>query len=220
MEYNGNPRMPGSNDAQLNRSAGKPMGKKPGRKLSLKPTNMVFAAFFAAVAVLVVAVLIFMTIGSGKTESDLIKKEQYQAVFLSDASGQVYFGKLKSLNAQYYELTDIFYVRVENAVQPDTTQQSAAQQNISLAKLGNELHGPEDAMYISRDKVLFWENLKDDGQVVTAIKEFKANGDNPNANNQNQTQNNNQPANNNANTNTNNTNTNNSNNNTNNTNNR
>ncbi len=167
---------------------------------------MVFAAFFAAVAVLVVAVLIFMTIGSGKTESDLIKKDKYQAVFLSDASGQVYFGKLKPLNAQYYELTDIFYVRVENAVQPDTTQQGAAQQNISLAKLGNELHGPEDAMYISRDKVLFWENLKDDGQVVTAITEFKKNGDNANNNqqNQNQSQNNNtQPANNNANTNSN-----------------
>ena len=31
-------------------------------------------------------------------------------------------------------------------------------------------------MYIARDKVLFWENLKDDGQVVKAITEYKKNG--------------------------------------------
>jgi hypothetical protein len=30
-------------------------------------------------------------------------------------------------------------------------------------------------MYISKDKVLFWENLKDDGQVVKAIKEYQKN---------------------------------------------
>lgn len=185
MEYNGNPRVPGGNDINVNRTANKPMGKKPGKKLSLKPTNMVFVAFFAAIAVLVVSMVIFMMVG-GSTESELIKKDKYQAVFLSDTSGQVYFGKLKSLNNKYYELTDIYYVKVENAVQPD--RNNTAAQNISLAKLGNELHGPEDVMYISRDKVLFWENLKDDGQVVKAITEFKKNGSSSSSQSQNQSQ--------------------------------
>jgi len=31
-------------------------------------------------------------------------------------------------------------------------------------------------MFIRRDQVLYWENLKDEGQVVTAITEFKRNG--------------------------------------------
>jgi len=31
------------------------------------------------------------------------------------------------------------------------------QPNVSLAKLGNELHGPEDSMYVSHEQVLFWE---------------------------------------------------------------
>ena len=31
-------------------------------------------------------------------------------------------------------------------------------------------------MFIAKDKVLFWENLKDDGKVVTAIEDYKKNG--------------------------------------------
>lgn len=174
MEYNGSPRMSGNNDVQVNRQANKPMMKKQGKRMPLAPMKMMFMAFFAAVVVLIVSILVFVVVGGSKSESELIKKDKYQAIFLSDTSGQVYFGKLKSLNAKYYQLTDIFYVKVDNAVQPDKTNTSS--QNISLAKLGNELHGPEDSMYISRDKVLFWENLKDDGQVVKAITEYKKNG--------------------------------------------
>ena len=75
-----------------------------------------------------------------------------------------------------YVLSDIYYVRVENPIQPEGASQEA-QPNISLAKLGNELHGPQDVMYVSRDKVLYWENLKDDGQVVKAITEYKKTGE-------------------------------------------
>jgi hypothetical protein len=164
--------MQGNQDMQMNRS--KQVAKKPGKRMQFSPMKIVFMAFFAAVTVLSIAILIFVAIGGSKSESELIKKDKYQAVFLSDTSGQVYFGKLKSVNSKYYQLTDIFYVKVDNAVQPDKTNTSS--QNISLAKLGNELHGPEDFMYISRDKVLFWENLKDDGQVVKAITDFKKNG--------------------------------------------
>ena len=107
-------------------------------------------------------------------ESALINQDQYQAVFLDSQDGQVYFGKMAIFNKDLYVLTDIYYVRVENPIQP--SDGTPAQANISLAKLGNELHAPEDIMYISRDKVLYWENLKDDGQVVSAITEYKANG--------------------------------------------
>ena len=44
------------------------------------------------------------------------------------------------------------------------------------SELGGELHGPEDVMYVSREQVLFWENLKDDGKVATAIKDYQASG--------------------------------------------
>lgn len=126
-----------------------------------------------AVALLVTAVLALVFFGGSTTEKELIKTDKYQAVFLNDQNGQVYFGKLSVVNSNFYRLKDIFYVRVEQ-VQPDSGETA---QNISLAKLGNELHGPEDEMFIAKDKVLFWENLKNDGKVVTAIEKYKVDGE-------------------------------------------
>lgn len=129
---------------------------------------------------LVVALILGLVFGVGgeSNEADQIQEDNYQAVFLNSQDGQVYFGKLDIYNKDLYVLTDIYYVRVENPIQPEgSDQQTNSQANISLAKLGNELHGPQDVMYIARDKVLYWENLKDEGQVVTAITKYKENGE-------------------------------------------
>ena len=40
-------------------------------------------------------------------------------------------------------------------------------------KLGQEIHGPEDEMIISKDHVLFYENLKSDGKVSQSIEQYK-----------------------------------------------
>lgn len=164
-------------------------GGAPKNK-SLKTTTIAKVAAVAAVVVALVALLFVFVLNSTKGISSEIQSDKYQAVFLNSADGQVYFGKLKELNSDYYKLEDIYYVRVEQ-VQPNPNEQP--QQNISLAKLGNEIHGPQDVMYVRKDHVMFWENLKDDGQVVTAITEYKKNGGNTNqTQNQNQDQNQNQ----------------------------
>jgi len=100
-------------------------------------------------------------------------KDTYQAVFLT--SGQVYFGKVAHQNRQFVILTDIYYLRASQALQPPKEgEESAAEQpNLSLIKLGNELHGPVDEMKINRDQILFIEDLKADSKVVEAIKEYK-----------------------------------------------
>lgn len=104
----------------------------------------------------------------------------YQAVFLTN--GQVYFGKL-SPSGSFYKLTDIYYLQVTQPLQqassdaskaPTSTGTAAAQPNIQLIKLGSELHGPQDAMYIGHNQVLFWENMKSDSKVVDAINKYKA----------------------------------------------
>lgn len=98
--------------------------------------------------------------------------EGYQAVFLTN--GQVYFGKISSMTATDVTLEDIYYLQVQQQnIQPPAEQQGQ-QPQLSLVKLGNELHGPQDKMIINRDHVLFWENLKDDGRVVKAISDHKA----------------------------------------------
>ena len=105
-----------------------------------------------------------------------VKGKQYQAVFLTN--GQVYFGKVSKVDNSYVKVTDIYYLQVQQTVQPKDSSAAAAANNqqVSLAKLGGELHGPEDVMYVSRQQVLFWENLKNDGKVAKAIADYKATG--------------------------------------------
>lgn len=158
----------GAEGPQQPMAAGK---KKPKRSFNI--VKIVVVTLLVSVTILLVALIIYsVTAAKDRTLSSQIKKDQYQAVFLNSADGQVYFGKLSEFNKDYYKLTDIYYVRV-STVQPDKS--TTAQQNISLAKLGSEIHGPEDVMYVSHDSVLFWENLKADGQVVKAIVEYQKN---------------------------------------------
>ncbi|MFO0882138.1 MAG: hypothetical protein U0491_01695 [Candidatus Saccharimonadales bacterium] len=159
-------------------------GKKPKRNFNV--SKVLFVVLSVLIAVVLIG-LIFLIAKGGVSTASQIKTNQYQAVFLNSSDGQVYFGKLSVLNRDYYKLTDIYYVRVQQ-VQPDKNS-TQTQQNISLAKLGNEIHGPEDVMYVNRNSVMFWENLKEDGQVVKAIREYQKNP------NQGNTQNNNNSSN-------------------------
>lgn len=146
---------------------------KKRRKFNVSKIGFVFIVVVASV--MLVGLLTLLFTAKGNSTSDQIQSDKYQAVFLNSQDGQVYFGRLSVLNKQYYKLTDIYYVRVDNSIQPDNKSTSTTQQNISLAKLGSEIHGPQDVMYVNKDHVLFWENLKDDGQVVKAILEYKKN---------------------------------------------
>jgi hypothetical protein len=98
----------------------------------------------------------------------------YQAVFLNN--NQVYFGKIgNSMGSQFVELKDIYYLQVQQQIQPATSKNAPAT-NISLVKLGGELHGPTDVMYINRDQILLIEDLRTDSNLVKAIDQYKAGG--------------------------------------------
>lgn len=136
--------------------------------------SKILALFLVVVSVVILA-WFAQKAWSGLTADSAIKGKQYQAVFLTN--GQVYFGKVSRVDSSYVKLTDIYYLQVQQTVQPkDSTAANAANQQVSLAKLGGELHGPEDVMYVSRQQVLFWENLKTDGKVAKAISDYKASG--------------------------------------------
>lgn len=99
-------------------------------------------------------------------------KDTFQAVFLTN--GQVYFGKLEDKGGDYVKLTDIYYLQAKDqAVQPKESA-SATDPNLTLIKLGKELHAPADEMNISREQILFWEDITKDGKVMKAIEEYKA----------------------------------------------
>ena len=95
------------------------------------------------------------------TAAEAIDRNAYQAVFLTN--GSTYFGKLQPQGDSWFLLSDVFYLSVSD--------QSAPPQ---LIKRGSEAQGPKEPMIIPSDQVLFIENLRDDGDVVSLIKKFKS----------------------------------------------
>jgi hypothetical protein len=130
-----------------------------------------------AVLVLVLAVIGWFVLSRQSSLATTIDSDKYQAVFFSN--GQVYFGKLKAYNSDYLQLTDIFYLQSQNQQDvdqdsKDDLQASSSQDGeLKLIKLGNEVHGPEDEMMISKEQILFFENLKSDSKVASSIGDYK-----------------------------------------------
>ena len=96
--------------------------------------------------------------------ADQIDKSAYQAVFLTN--GQIFFGRALVGDGSL-ALSDVYYL----AANTDTSQ---TQQLGQLIKRGSEIQGPKEPMLIESGQVLYIENLRDDSQVVTAIKRFKS----------------------------------------------
>lgn len=144
--------------------------KKQGKLEGLLGLRFAAVLLLFSVAILLVALSAYMAIGGPSNEGDKVNRDRMQAVFLN--GGQVYFGRIGDLNDQYMTISDIYYLRVNQQVQPNQ-QGNQASNDISLVKLGCELHGPEDSMVVNREMVIFWENLKNDGQVAKAVDEYK-----------------------------------------------
>jgi len=95
----------------------------------------------------------------GPTAADVIDRSSYQAVFL--ANGSSFFGKLEPHGDEWFLLSDVFYL-AQNA--DGGTQ---------LIKRGTEPQGPREPMIIAREQVLFFENMRDESDVVNLIKRLK-----------------------------------------------
>jgi len=164
-----------------NAGATTPTGGSRKKSKSWVGLNLAFVALLFSGTILVVALLWFLVIGGPANEAKSIDKSKLQAVFLN--GGQVYFGNIRELNGKFMRVGNIYYLRVNQQVQPDQQANQNAN-DVSLVKLGCELHGPQDEMLINREQVVFWENLKSDGQVAKAVAEYQKqnpNGQNCNA---------------------------------------
>ena len=198
---------------EWNNGSGQPHpANKPAAPVS-SPTNKkakkswlsittVTVALIVCIAILILSIALYVGIAKpSASQGKYVDSSKMQAVFLN--GGQVYFGKIGTINGSFMRLTDIYYLRVNQQVQPDGS--SSNNQDISLVKLGCELHGPQDSMVINQQQVIFWENLKGDGQVAKAVADYKKqnpNGQQCNTNNS-QTNNNSSNSNTNESTNTN-----------------
>lgn len=145
--------------------------RPPRRKRSLKGVLIPLVIILVVALVAVGGWFAWSKMQNSNTGIDTSK---YQAVFFTN--GQVYFGKLEAFNDGYLKLTDIYYLQTDSADSADGLQQTSTDQNnVQLIKLGEEIHGPEDEMIISKDQVLFYENLKTNGRVAQSIAQYQSN---------------------------------------------
>lgn len=126
------------------------------------------------VAVVVLLGAAWFVFGNKKAGDTGIDTGKYQAVFLSN--GQVYFGKLSDFNDSSYKLTHIYYPQAQSdsTDKKDTTATNPSS-GIKLIRLGDEVHGPENEMFITKSQTLYYENLKSDSKVSGLIDQNEKN---------------------------------------------
>ena len=102
-------------------------------------------------------------------------ENKWTGVFLTN--GQAYFGHYYDGPGGYARLADVYYVLATQLQSQDP--KVAPQTQLSLQKLGSEIHGPEPAMRISKEQILFLEDLRADSPVVQSIRALKQGGAQP-----------------------------------------
>ncbi len=163
MDFTNRPAQPAAKPSGAGATKGN--GAWRGSPMWLK---VVWVVLLFSITVLVIAIVALFAFGP--KESKFVDEDRVQAVFLDN--GQVYFGNIQTVNNSYLDLQNIYYLRVQQSVQPKEGNDQEDANSVVLEKLGCELHGPIDQMIINRDHVTFWENLKTDGQVSEAIKKW------------------------------------------------
>lgn len=166
----------------IKRTMPESLGTEPAGYMAMPPAQKKggWGAKILVIIIIIVVILVGLFLVSKYTSWNIlniskeavspVKTEGWYAVFLSN--GQVYFGRIAKQNEQVLVLKDIYYLQVTQQIQPAEAGQTQPQQNLSLVKLGNELHGPTDVMNINMSHVLFTEELKKDSRVVDAVKRY------------------------------------------------
>ncbi len=131
----------------------------------------------------------FIKLGGSGSSVSSPQSDEFVSVFLTN--NQVYFGKISNVDSNYPTLKDVYYLRVQTSLVPADTSGNTGvtvegknkttptpppqgKQELTLVKLGNELHGPTDEIRLNKDQILYIEQLKKDSKVVVAILQYEA----------------------------------------------
>ena len=98
------------------------------------------------------------------------REDEWSGVFLTN--GQAYFGHLYGAPGDYIILRDVHYVLATQLQSQEPAQQPGTQ--LSLQRLGNEIHAPTNEMRIAKTQILFIERLRPDSPLIQAIVQLRS----------------------------------------------
>ncbi len=139
---------------------------KPDQHVVKKNNHIrIFKLFVYLLLVCVLVLISFFGYRYFMSQKNLSKP--YVAVFLTN--GQVYFGKTLKNNENEMVLKNVYYLRDVASERVGESAEAITKQ-LSIIKLGTEVHGPTDMIFINKSSVLFFEELRDNSKVVETIK--------------------------------------------------
>src|SRR5258708_2321770 len=103
-------------------TAGGPTAHHRGRPRGYSWLRLSSILLLFSSTILVVALIISIVNGGPSNQTKYVNTKENQAVFLSN--GQVYFGHITTLNDKYMRLDAIYYLQVNQQVQPDGKTQT------------------------------------------------------------------------------------------------
>ncbi len=120
----------------------------------------------------IVAILVVLIGASGYAWQDGVPPfgptaDTWHGVFLSN--GQAYFGHFYSAPGEYATLREVYYV-LATQIQSQDPKEAAAPPQLTLQRLGAEIHGPKQEMRIPKTAILFVEELRSDSKLIEAIR--------------------------------------------------
>ncbi len=126
--------------------------------------------FFRTLIWLIVILIVIALIGVfsyfSPFKSGFGERRAWQAVFL--VTGQTYFGRITKETKELIVLKEVYYLK-----EVPTAEGKENASRLTVAKLDDELHGPENQMRINKSFILFVENLKPSSEIVKIIESFK-----------------------------------------------
>lgn len=135
---------------------------EPPKDRAFLKRSLIIACVFLILALIILGITFCFQSSSVKLMGE---RKGWQGVFLTN--GQVYFGRIVKEDSRTIVLKDIYYIQVQQLT-PEEGKEPQSQ--LTLIKLGEELHGPTDEMRINRDHILFVEDLKPTSSVVQTIE--------------------------------------------------
>lgn len=127
--------------------------------LSSKPGTLVAAAIVIIIGGLLAGIFLL-------PKGERIDANGYQVVYM--ATGQAYFGKLQNTEGNYLVIDQPY--TAQNVTPTTEAAPTNQQASTTLLKVSQQAYGPQDSISLSKDQVLFWQNLRSDSKVAKAIE--------------------------------------------------
>jgi len=134
----------------------------PPKNLKRKSRLIKLGALMGGLALVLAIALVTMLVMKSQP-AQAIDTSKYQVVYLTN--GQAYFGKLQNTSGDFLVIKSPY---IAQSVSAD--DKTAAATQATLLKVTSQVYGPEDSIAIKASQVTFWQNLRSDSKVSTAIK--------------------------------------------------